>query len=456
MDSNLLPVSQYKLSLPILVVDDEPSIRKALEEVLADEGYTCLFAANGTEAIELIKLASPALVLLDIWMPGLDGLETLKNIQQLDPELPVIMMSGHATIATAVQATKMGAREFIEKPLDLDATIEAIRKVVRPQGIGETSQSTDEAVLEGTIVETGLRLGAEAIKSKMRPVVFNQQLMRGSEFTQKTLANSAILYGQGLHSGKKSGLVLEPLPKDSGIHFVGVSETTVVPAHVDFVQSTGFATSLRLEGTQVATIEHLLSALHTYGISNLLIKCNGEVPVFDGSSLEFCNLIEEIGVEEQGGGWYAIAIGETLKHGDGQEFIQIQPYAGFIVDYTLSYPEPLGRQNFTFQLGDVAEYKKQIAPARTFGFVKDIDYLQKQGLAQGGRFDNFVLYGEEGAINSELRFKDEAVRHKILDLIGDLYLLGRPIEGKVTASMTGHSDNISLLKLIQQAIKSHP
>jgi len=453
MESELSPVSQLSLSLPILVVDDEPSIRKALEEVLADEGFSCLFASNGSEALELLRHTKPALVLLDIWMPGLDGLETLESIQVIHPDLPVIMMSGHATIATAVQATKMGAREFIEKPLDLDATIEAICRIVSTDMVTHVDEASSEIVSQDELVIGGLKLGADTIKSKLRRVVFDKQPLRGRKVIQKTLANSAILYGQGLHSGKKSGLVLEPLPQGSGIHFVGVSETTVVPAHVDYVQSTGFATSLRLEGTQVATIEHLLSALHTYGISNLLIKCNGEVPVFDGSSLEFCNLIEEIGVEEQKGDWFAIKITETLKYGDEKEFIQIEPHDEFVVDYTLSYPEPLGVQSRTFFLGDVAGYKSEIAPARTFGFVKDIGYLQKQGLAQGGRFDNFVLYGEAGAINSELRFEDEAVRHKILDLIGDLYLLGRPIQGRVTASMTGHSDNISLLKLIQEQMR---
>ena len=121
------------------------------------------------------------------------------------------------------------------------------------------------------------------------------------------------------------------------------------------------------------------------------------------------------------------------------------------VDYTLSYPKPLGDQNYKFSLTDPESYKAEIAPARTFGFVKDIGRLQQHGLALGGRFDNFVLFGDTGPLNGSLRFPDEPVRHKILDAIGDLYLLGRRLRGKVTACMTGHSDNADLLRQIKNS-----
>ena len=273
--------------------------------------------------------------------------------------------------------------------------------------------------------------------------------MRGARVVQRTLAGSAVLYGQGLHSGKKSGLALEPLPAGSGIHFVGVSGHSAVPAHLDFVESTGWATTIRLGLTQAGTIEHLLSALSAYGISNLLVKCNGEVPVMDGSAQEFCTLIDATGVEEQEGEWYEIAISKTIRVGKEREFLQVEPADRFSVDYTLDYPAPVGRQNFIFELNSPQAYRREIAPARTFGMARDIGMLQKQGLALGGRFDNFVLMGAEGPVNTELRFADELVRHKILDVIGDLYLLGRPIRGKVTARMTGHSDNIALLRAIK-------
>jgi UDP-3-O-acyl-N-acetylglucosamine deacetylase len=173
----------------------------------------------------------------------------------------------------------------------------------------------------------------------------------------------------------------------------------------------------------------------------------------DGSSRDFCRLFDEVGVKEQAGEWYEIEIRKVLEVGDGKEFIRIEPAEEFTIDYTLRYPEPVGEQRFCFSLRDANSYREQIAPCRTFSFVKDVSHLQRQGLALGGRFDNFLLIGAEGAINDAWRFPNEPVRHKILDAIGDLYLLGRPLRGKVTASMTGHSDNIALLKKVREELQ---
>ncbi len=427
---------------PILIVDDEANIRKSLEGVLSDDGYACLHAAGGTEALELLTSRNPALVLLDIWMPGMDGIETLRRMKELRPQIPVIMMSGHATIATAIKATQAGASDFIEKPLELDLTLGAIRRALTPV---ETSDTGDVSASKTPV-------GVPEIQR----VVFEKQAMRGSAMPQKTLAHSAVMYGQGLHSGKKSGLILEPLGPDSGIHFIGVSDNRAVPAHLDFVGSTGYATSIRIGSTQVATIEHVMSALNAYGISNLLIKCNGEVPVLDGSAAEFCSLFEEIGLENQRGDWYKIVVKEPVTIGSGRETIRLEPCDGFEIDYTLDYPAPVGRQHYSFRLDDPATYRKEIAPARTFGFVKDIGHLQRQGLALGGRFDNFILFGDDGPINDALRFPDEPVRHKIMDAIGDLYLLGRRLQARVVANMTGHSDNIALLRKVREMMNPHP
>lgn len=439
----------------MLVVDDESSIRRTLEGILRDEGFRTATAGDGESALKAFRDARPSLVLLDIWMPGLDGIETLKKIRAISPDTPVIMMSGHATIATAITATRLGASDFIEKPLDLEGVLTVVNRALAARG--ERSPNGAAGNDAGDIGDKGLSFGDEIAAEQVNPVVFADQQLRGATHRQKTLAHSAILYGQGLHSGKKSGLIFEPLPANSGIHFVGVSDPRPVAAYVDFVESTGFATTLRLGQTQAGTIEHIMSALHAYGIANLLIKCNGEVPVMDGSAREFCTLIDEVGVEEQDGDWYEIAIQRELTVQRGNEFIRLEPGQGFEIDYTLEYPPPIGRQHKVFRLGDVEAYKREIAPARTFGFVKDIGMLQRQGLALGGRFDNFVLIGDDGAINDALRFPDEPVRHKILDAIGDLYLLGRQLRGKVTARMTGHSDNIELLKLVraelQQAAK---
>lgn len=429
----------------ILVVDDEGSIRRTLEGVLRDEGFDVVLADDGESALRLLVSARPALVLLDIWMPGMDGIEVLKKIREIQPDLPVIMVSGHASISTAITATRIGATDFIEKPLDLSATMQAVRRALARDG-GEGSPRWER--VEPIVGVSPLR---ESLT--LNPVVFSRQTMRGRELPQRTLQHGALLYGQGLHTGKKSGLILEPLPPNSGIQFVGVSETTVVPAHVDFVESTGFATTIRLGQTQVSTIEHLMSALCAYGVSNLLVKCNGEVPAMDGSAREFCRLIEEVGLEEQDGGWYEIEIKKPLTIGDEREFIRLEPSDELTINYTLRYPEPVGEQHFVFTLGDPAVYRDEIAPARTFSFVKDIGYLQRQGLAQGGRFDNFVLIGSEGAINDAWRFTNEPVRHKVLDAIGDLFLLGRRLRAKVVAHMTGHSDNIAILRKVREELQ---
>lgn len=444
----------------ILVVDDEASIRRSLDGILRDEGFSTLLAEDGESAIRLLMTNRPALVLLDIWMPGMDGLETLKKIKELHPGLPVVMVSGHATISTAIAATRLGAVDFLEKPLDLAGTIQVVRRTLAAAARASNPENTDR--ISDTSGDFG-QVSWEAVDAAsvgplresltINPVVFAKQSARGAKLPQKTLAHAAILYGQGLHSGRKSGLILEPLPPNSGIHFVGVSETTVVPAHVDFVESTGFATTVRLGQTQAGTIEHLMSALCAYGISNVLVKCNGEVPVMDGSAREFCRLFDEVGLLEQDGEWYEIEVKKTLEVGDDKESIKIEPADEFTVDYTLKYPEPVGEQRFQFTLTDPATYRDEIAPSRTFSFVKDVGHLQRQGLALGGRFDNFLLIGAEGAINDAWRFPNEPVRHKILDAIGDLYLLGRRLRGKVTARMTGHSDNIALLKKVRDELQ---
>jgi len=429
---------------PILIVDDEASIRKSLEGVLGDEGYACALASDGADALAQLQSVHPSLVLLDIWMPGMDGMETLRRMKAAQPETPVIMMSGHATISTAVKATRSGASDFIEKPLELDLVLNAIRRALGTQDAAR-SAAADE--LAGP---TDLR-SPEGMP-ELQPMVFREQALRGALMPQRTLARSAVLYGQGLHSGKKSGLIFEPLRANSGIHFVGVSDNRAVPAHLDFVESTGYATTIRLGTTHVATIEHVMSALNAYGVSNLLIKCNGEVPVLDGSSVEFCSLFEEVGFEYQVGDWHGILVKEPFRIEAGKASIRLEPCDAFEIDYTLEYPPPVGKQRFLFRLDDPAVYRKEIAPARTFGFARDIGLLQRQGLALGGRFDNFVLFGEEGPINDALRFPDEPVRHKIMDMIGDLYLLGRRLQARVVAHMTGHTQNIAVLKKVRESL----
>lgn len=444
----------------ILIVDDEHNIRLTLAQILQDEGYQAHAVGDGVEALEYIKTNIPDLVILDIWMPGMDGIEVLRHVKQFNHEIPVLMISGHASIATAVECARLGVADFIEKPLDLDEVLEAVlrclNKDISQDLCNDKSKEADRE--EVKIESQGDTKGVYSFSMvdnaknsiKINPVVFREQIWAGDLIPQRTLRSSAILYGQCLHSGKKSGLILEPLPPNSGIHFAGVADSHAIPAHINYVKSTGFATTLRLGHIRVGTVEHLLSALNAYGISNLLIKCNDEVPVMDGSAKEFCELFDKVGLEEQEGAWYELAVPRVVRVGNEYEWIQIEPADTFSIDYTLNYPSPVGLQRLSYTLGSIDDYKLNIAPARTFGFLKDVGYLQKQGLAQGGRFDNFILVGEDGPLNVALRFENEFVRHKILDAIGDLFLLGRRLRGKVTARLTGHSDNINLLAAIDK------
>jgi UDP-3-O-acyl N-acetylglucosamine deacetylase len=251
----------------------------------------------------------------------------------------------------------------------------------------------------------------------------------------------------------KTGLLLQPLPPNSGVLFGNLSSDEVVPAHLDYVQATELATSLRRGRAVAKTVEHLMAVLHAYRITNLMVKMIEEIPIMDGSAVDFCRMVEEAGIEEQEERRDELIIDRRLEVVDRHKSLVIEPSEGFSVDYFLDYPPPVGQQTLHFVLGSEEAFKEQIAPARTFGFLKDIEILERMGMGEGGRLHNFILVDDEKIVNTELRFPDEFVRHKILDLIGDLYLLNRPVRGKVTAHMTGHTENITLLRKIQEGTR---
>jgi len=220
-----------------------------------------------------------------------------------------------------------------------------------------------------------------------------------------------------------------------------------------YVEGTDHATSLRKGRITAKTIEHFMAVLHAYGINNLLVKMNEEIPIMDGSALDFCKIIEEAGIEEQDEVSGELVIDRQYTVGEidpDKKYISIEPSDYFGVRYLLNSPPPIGRQEYTFIMRDEGAFKEEIAPARTFGFIKDIKSLAKMGLVEGGRLHNVILLDEGRVMNTTLRFPDEFVRHKILDIIGDFYLFNQPIKGWITANMTGHSDNIALLREIQK------
>lgn len=432
----------------ILVIDDEKNIQVSLASILQDEGYKTFFAASGEEGIEKFKNIRPDAIFLDIWLPGIDGLETLQRILAIDPTQIIIMISGHGNISTAVRAVKQGAYDFLEKPLSLEKVM-----LVLKRGL-DFRQVLDENVRLKSILKESKTDSKQKMKGEeaSSDIAFDLDAAMYSR-KQKTIRASNIFYGLGLHSGEKTGMVIKPLPTGKGIRFENISVSGYIPAKIDFVDTTSYATSIRKEDLEAKTIEHFMATLHAAGITNLAIKINKEVPIADGSAVPFCEFIRATGVQEQDEYIPEIVITETLLIGeetsDGK-FIKIEPADRFSVTYTTIYPEPLGKMTYHFIMNSFEDFEREIAPARTYGFVDELSKLSQMGLAEGGRIDNFIMIDRGKVLNTELRFKEELARHKILDIIGDFYLLGRPIRGKITAQKTGHSENVRMINLIKQ------
>lgn len=415
----------------ILIVDDEEQIRATVRGVLGDEGFRVVEAANGRAALDVLEAEKPVLVLLDIWMPELDGIELLREIQRIRPKTKVIVISGHGNIETAVRATQLGAFDFIEKPFSLDGLLQRVSRALGARRTGEAAM--------------GL---ATAHKERERIAEPS-----GRWTVARTLARSVVINGHGLHSGVRTGLILHPAPPGTGVVFESISSDVEIPALVDFVDSTGYATTLYRNGSSAKTVEHLLATLHAFGITNLRIKMQGEIPILDGSAVEFCRLVDSGGVETQDERIEEFVVDRRYSVEDPEtgKSIALEPADQLEVDYTLEYPPPVGRERVVYRHTGAEAFRAEIAPARTFGFLKDIAALEQMGLAGGGRLHNCILIGDQGVLNTALRLDCEFARHKILDILGDLFLLGRPIRGRVVAQMTGHGDNIALLRQLRRA-----
>ncbi len=681
----------------ILLVDDKIDILTSLGGVLSDEGHELFTAADGQEALHVVQSDAPDIVFLDVWIPGIDGMQTLKAIRKIDPDCSVIMMSGHGTIETAVKAIKLGADDYLEKPLNIEDVLhlvdkamsrrhirqriaerrrystddligisertKALRAAVQEaasgdqnillrgaKGVGKeflariihslsgksrdnlvkvrctdlTAQTFDDLFKDKKLNADGKRMGKldqlrdgallliridrlqadlqqplyDAVRAYFGPNTHNRviatstadisqraaegafhpeaasffaqrvvqaptlserkediphlvghfldeackefdkkisdidaealaklveyswpgnikelkiliehvvmtaigpQLTAGdlvipwgvhiAEATeekkpnpsslgiatggsdsaeslrvssqerglyQKTLRGNVVIYGQGLHSGAKTGLILSPAPCSYGIRFGHITGAAVLQADLDNVDSTGYSTTLRSNGAPARTIEHLMAVFHVYGLSNVLVKISGEVPIMDGSALEFCNLVENAEIIVQDAKVEPIRITEALELPAEQcgpnKSLRIEPSDFLEIEYFMDYPHPIGKLHFHFICDGPEAFKKEIAPARTFGFVKDMRMMDEMGLAGGGRLTNVVLLDEEKVVNPPLRFPDEFVRHKVLDIVGDFYLLGRPFVGKIIAAQTGHTENIAMLRLLRRRL----
>jgi UDP-3-O-[3-hydroxymyristoyl] N-acetylglucosamine deacetylase len=269
---------------------------------------------------------------------------------------------------------------------------------------------------------------------------------------QHTIRKAVSLEGVGLHSGKTVRVTLSPGPADSGIVFRAGERAEPIPAAPESVVDSHYATTIGKNGVRIQTIEHLMAAAAGLGMDNLDVHVDGtELPAADGSAKPFVQLILAAGRAQQGSRQRPIRIAQPLRVGGGGRWIRIVPADGFRISYTLDNEHPaIGTQVLSWvptEESFIADY----APARTYGFLKDLGFLRKSGRALGGSLDNTIVIGKSGTLNG-LRYRDEFVRHKVLDLLGDLALLGRPIEGHVIARNAGHALNFELVIAIQRAL----
>lgn len=269
---------------------------------------------------------------------------------------------------------------------------------------------------------------------------------------QRTLKNCIKATGVGLHSGKKVLVTLRPAPAHSGIVFrrIDVTPAVEIPARAENVGDTRLSTSLAKGPVRIATVEHLLSAFAGLGIDNAYVDVSApEVPIMDGSAGPFVFLIQSAGIEEQSAPKQFVRIKRPLAVEDGDKWARLEPFDGFKVSFSIDFDHPLFDETTTFAEVDFSttSFVKEVSRARTFGFLKEIEMLREKDLALGGSLQNAVVIDDYRVLNEDgLRYEDEFVRHKILDAIGDLYLLGHGLIGAFRGHKSGHALNNRLLR----------
>lgn len=274
--------------------------------------------------------------------------------------------------------------------------------------------------------------------------------MRIINLKQTTIAKKVEGVGIGLHKGEPIKIILEPLEKDMGIVFYRSDLGTSFRAEPKNVINTQMATVVGNEKGYVSTIEHLLGAINGYGIDNIRIVLDAnEVPVMDGSAISFCMMLDEAGIKELDGDKKVLVIKKDVEIKEGDKYVKVSPSKNPKFNYTIKFENPvIGKQSYTFEFSK-QNFINEIARARTFGFLKDVQKLNAMGLALGGSLDNAVVIDDMHILNPEgLRFEDEFVRHKILDAIGDISLLGAPMVGDYEAYAGSHDLNHQLTKAI--------
>jgi len=270
---------------------------------------------------------------------------------------------------------------------------------------------------------------------------------------EQTIRSAVACSGVGLHSGATVNMRILPAPAGCGIVFRRTDlDNFEVEAIGRNIARVSYATSLMKKGVLISTTEHILSALVGMGIDNAIVELdNLELPILDGSAKPFVDLIRKAGVRKQRRPRKYLRICRELELREGDKFIALYPAESFAVSYTINFPHPLiGREIFSVSLSN-GNYVRDIAPARTFGFLHQADAMRQQGLIRGASTENALVLTEDSVLNPPLRYRDEFVRHKVLDLIGDLALLGKQILGSVVADRAGHAmHTAAVLRLLRE------
>ena len=271
---------------------------------------------------------------------------------------------------------------------------------------------------------------------------------------QRTLKAATKTTGVGLHTGARVELGLRPAPVDTGIVFnrTDLPQPVAIPAQAANVGDTRLSSTLRQGGTSVSTVEHLMSALAGVGIDNLYVDVAGpEIPIMDGSAGPFVFLLQSAGIVEQQANKRYVRVLAPVEVNDGDKWARFEPFDGFKLDFTIDFPHPVFGSENRQVVVDFAtnSYAKEVARARTFGFMQDVEAMRAAGLGLGGSLQNAIVLDETRILNSEgLRYDNEFAKHKVLDAIGDLYLLGHPLIGKYTAFKSGHALNNALSRAL--------
>lgn len=269
---------------------------------------------------------------------------------------------------------------------------------------------------------------------------------------QTTIHKTIRCTGTGLHSGKQVKLVLRPAAEDTGILFslTSGSGRVFLTPNPELVVGTGLATTLGNGKQAISTVEHLLAAVAALGIDNIHIEVDGqEVPIMDGSAASFVYLLNQAGVRRLGKARKVLRLKKEVQFEQGGKYIKAQPHNGYQVDYSIEFAHPvIGEQRMEMEI-TAENFASEIAKARTFGFLKEVEYLHANGLALGGSLDNAIVLDDYAVLNTDgLRFEDEFVRHKMLDFIGDMAIMGLPLQGRFEVFASGHEMNNAFLRFL--------